>query len=381
MADFSTPSLISVTCPKMITPLLKMEVEQLGYTVLNDRVAGLELTGTLSDCMRLNLSLRTAHRIHYLVKKGKGRSIPELTQVLKSIAWESFIPKHGYVSVTSAIQNKAVKNSQFANRVIKDAIVDRIRSKTGARPDSGPKLNQSVVFVYWKNEELRIFLDTSGESVSRRGYRIQNHTAPMQESLAAALVLSTQWDRMSPFLNPMCGSGTLAIEAAMIALNKAPGLLRPNFGIKHIIGFDQNNWNVLRDELKHRAKKDFEVPIIASDHDSTALQALRKNLETAGLQRHIEFEKRDVSLATVPDASSGVVIMNPPYGERLGEEDQLSALYRKMGDFLKQKCSGYKGYIFTGNKELGKSVGLRTSRKLTFYNSTIECRLLEYDLY
>ncbi len=381
MADFSQKSTISITCPKRITPYLKKELEDLGFPIHKVRHAGIETEGSLNDCMMLNLSLRTAHRVHYRLKDCRPQNADQMYRELVKIPWEDYIDKHGYVSVTSFIKNKTVTNTQFANLKVKDAIVDRIRKKTGTRPDSGPNLNKSVVFVFWKNDRAQIYLDTSGESISRRGYRTETSTAPMQETLAASMILASKWKPGNHFINPMCGSGTIAIEAALRALNKAPGLLRPNYGIKHILGFDEDRWNDLRSDLKNKASKDFGGRIIATDHDVRAVNATRKNARTAGLDHLIEVKKCDFSETEIPEGDPGVIMLNPPYGDRIGNEKELEPVYEGIGDYFKQEATGWWGYVFTGNFDLAKHIGLRTNQRIEFYNSTIDARLLEYELY
>jgi len=380
MADFTQSSTISITCPKGMVSFLKTELVLLGFVIRKTRLAGVEIEGTLDDCMFLNLTLRTAHRVHYLLKEFKANNAEELGEQLKSVRWEDYIDKHGYVSLTSFISNRTIRNTQFANLSAKDAIVDRIRARKGARPDSGPKLNKTVVFLYWKDSEAMIYLDTSGESLNRRGYRRESHMAPMQETLAAAIIQAGKWETDWHFINPMCGSGTLAIEAALMATQRAPGLLRPNFGIKHILGFDEAAWKKLRSELKQASIKEPTGRIIATDIDSRAIQAAKNNATTAGVDHLIEFKQCDFRDTEIP-YGDGVVVFNPPYGERLGEDDDLIPLYKAMGDFFKQDCSGKWGYIFTGNLELAKKIGLRSSKRVELYNSTIECRLLEFELY
>ena len=382
MADFSSPSTISITCPKGITPYLKAELSDLGFPIVKERLAGIETKGSLNDCMLLNLSLRTAHRVHYLIKEFKAENAEELGEQIKRLPWENYIDKYGYVSITSFINNKTITNTQFANLTVKDAIVDRIRMRRGARPDSGADLSKTVVFLFWKGDEAAIYLDTSGESISRRGYRVQNHTAPMQETLAASCILASKWEPGQHFINPMCGSGTLAIEAALMSLKRPPGQLRPNFGIKHILGFDEDRWNDLRSQLKQDSLKDFpnHSRILATDIDRKAIDAAKKNATTAGVDHLIEFRECDFRDTEVP-YGDGVVVFNPPYGERIGHDQELEGLYKTIGDFFKQDCSGKWGYVFTGNFDLAKKIGLRTSQRIELYNSTIECRLLEYELY
>jgi putative N6-adenine-specific DNA methylase len=223
-------------------------------------------------------------------------------------------------------------------------------------------------------------LDTSGEPLSKRGYRKIPFRAPLQETLAASLVMATGWDSGLNFVNPMCGSGTLAIEAALTGLNRAPGLLRGNFGFMHLKGFDKLLWDKLRRDARASAKKTLKGRIIATDMRQEAVEAARKNAVTAGVDHVIEFGECDYTMTAVPEGG-GVVILNPEYGERMGEISELELTYSGIGDFFKKRCGGYKGYVFTGNPELGKKVGLRAKRRIPFYNSTIECRLLEYELY
>ena len=204
--------------------------------------------------------------------------------------------------------------------------------------------------------------------------------APMQETLAAAVVLATGWDGSTNFINPMCGSGTLAIEAALIGLNRAPGVLRNNFGFMHIKGFKETLWNDLRGKAKQDAQKNVTGKIIASDINPAAVEVARKNAATAGVEHLIEFGVCNFSDTAVPEGR-GVIVLNPAYGERMGEVTRLAEVYNGIGNFFKQKCKGYRGYVFTGNSMLAKQVKLKATKNLQFFNSGIECRLFEYELY
>src|SRR5699024_1939516 len=201
-----------------------------------------------------------------------------------------------------------------------------------------------------------------------------------QESLAAAIVKATEWDGNSHFINPMCGSGTIAIEAALQATKRPPGSLRPNFGIKHIKGFDEEKWTALRKKLNATAKKDFPGKIVATDNDPQAIIAARKNAQTAGVDHLIDFKVCDYKKTPLPPGD-GVVVLNPPYGKRLGDQDQLTPLYAGIRVFFKLQCTSYTGYVLTGNLQLAKSIGLRASRRIPFFNSPIDSRLLKYELY
>ncbi len=371
---------ILITCPKGIPLFLKQEVLSLGLPVLSENIAGVETEGTLDDCLRLNLFVRTGHRVLFPLRQFKADDPDELYRQLTAVSWEEFIPDDGYVCVTSSVENANIRDPRYATLKCKDAIVDRIKEKTGQRPDSGSKRNRTVIHLYWKEERGTVYLDTSGEPLSRRGYRKIPLNAPMQETLAAAVVQATGWDGNSVFINPMCGSGTLAIEAALAGLNRASGLLRGNFGFMHLKSYDEKAWSLLREKARQVSRKSLSGRIIATDIDPSAVEAARKNATTAGVEHLIEFSVCDFSNTPAPEGS-GVIVMNPEYGERMGEIAKLEAAYKNIGDFLKHKCKGYTGYVFTGNPTLAKKISLKPIQTWQFFNSNIECRLLEYDLY
>ncbi len=380
MANFSQKSTISITCPVGLAPFLQKEVTDLGYQTNEVRDTGLEIKGTLNDCIRLNFHLRTAHRVHYLIDERPVDNPDTLFKWIKLMQWEDWIPPNGYFSVTSRVDHPTIDNDQYANLRVKDAVVDRIRFKESTRPDTGPDLNSTVLFLYWDKEIARIFIDTSGESLSRRNYRSASVSAPMQETLAAGIIYSTNWKPGMHFINPMTGSGTIAIEAALIASNRAPASLRNNFGFMHIRGYDPEYYKQLRDESKINSRKEIEAKIIATDQDQSAIRSAIKNAKTAGVDHLIEFEKCEFERTPVPEGD-GVIVLNPPYGLRLEPGEDLRPLYKGIGDFLKSEGAGKTGYVFTANNALAKKIGLRSKSKTLFYNTTLECRLLEYELY
>ncbi|MGQ9645038.1 MAG: THUMP domain-containing class I SAM-dependent RNA methyltransferase [Thermodesulfobacteriota bacterium] len=380
MSFWKRKSRIAITCAKGVSPYLEQEILSLGFPVLSKRISKVETEGTLEDTMRLNLLIRTGHRVLYQLESLKAKTPDDLYNHLLRMPWEDYIPQDGYFSVTSSVNNPTIKDSRFANVKCKDAIVDHLRERLGRRPDTGPDRSKIVVHLYWRRDLCQVFLDTSGEPLSRRAYRMIPLKAPMQETLAAAVVMSTGWPKKGNFINPMCGSGTLAIEATLIALNRAPGLLRNNFGFMHLKGFSESAWRILRSRVKAEERDGLNGRIIATDISQQAVDSARKNAMTAGVDRFIDFGVCDFSNTPVPEGG-GVVILNPEYGERMGEQEDLKKIYKGIGDFFKKRCQGYTGYVFTGNIELAKRVGLRTKRRLSFYNGPIECRLLEYDLY
>jgi putative N6-adenine-specific DNA methylase len=226
-----------------------------------------------------------------------------------------------------------------------------------------------------------IFIDTSGETLAKHGYRKIPGHAPMLEALAAATLLATSWSRTSPFINPMCGSGTVAIEAAMLATNRKPGLFRNNYGFKHILGFDEEFYESQKNGLKEQVLEIPGLKIIATDISKDAINISRINAGAAGVDKLIDFVVCDFEDTPIPESGNGIIYFNPEYGARMGDEIKLEETYSKIGDFLKKKCNGYTGYIFTGNPNLAKKIGLKAKRKIEFYTSKIDCRLLEYDLY
>ena len=380
MSVFAQKNRIVVTCAKGIPSFLKEEVLSLGLPILSEGIASVETEGTMDDAMRLNLFIRTGQRVLFLLEAFNAKNPDELYRKISRIRWEDYIPEDDYICVTSSVDTPTIKDSRFANLKCKDAIVDRIKERRGRRPDAGPERDRIVVHLYWKGDLCQVFLDTSGEPLSKRGYRKIPLKAPMQETLAAAVVLATGWKDNGNFINPMCGSGTLAIEAALIALNRAPGLLRSIYGFMHLKGFNEPSWKVMRKKIKALAKNSLKGKIIATDIRQEAVEAAKKNAATAGVEHWIEFGVCDFSETPVPEGG-GVVILNPEYGERLGKVEELNETYKGIGDYFKKKCKGYRGYIFTGNLDLLKKVGLKTRRRIPFFNSNIECRLLEYDLY
>jgi putative N6-adenine-specific DNA methylase len=380
MSFWTKKSKIVITCAKGVPPFLKQEILSLGFPVLSVGASEVGTEGTLEDTRKLNLSIRTGQRVLYLLESFSAKTPDDLYKRISQISWEDYIPENSYFSVTSSVHNPTIKDSRFANVKCKDAVVDRIKEKRGKRPDTGSERDKVVIHLYWKGNFCQVFLDTSGEPLSRRGYRMIPLRAPMQETLAAAVALSTGWDGNGNFINPMCGSGTLAIEAAFISLGRVPGLLRSNYGFMHLKGFDESSWKALRRRVRAEAKDTLNGRIIATDISQQAVEAAKKNAMTAGVERFIEFGICNFSETPVP-SGGGAVILNPEYGERLGEAEKLKETYKNIGDFFKKKCLGYRGYIFTGNLDLAKKVGLRTNRRITFFNGPIECRLLEYDLY
>jgi putative N6-adenine-specific DNA methylase len=372
MNVFSDRSRIIITCNKRLTPYLELEVTELGFTLVRTFQTGVELEGTVADCIRLNLNLRCASQVHYSLKEFRAEHPEELYDVLVRMPWENILTNTSYISVTCTVDQLTVNNEMFVNVKVKDAIVDKLRRETSIRPDSGPDMTGVVIHLYWKDDQAEVFIDTSGETLAKHGYRKIPGKAPMLEALAAATVMATKWDRQAPFVNPMCGSGTVAIEAALQATNRRPGLYRSNYSFMHLKNFDAQLYQTELQKLRDQVKEVPGLLIEATDISDDAINISKVNAGIAGV---------DFALTDVPEGKEGIVYFNPEYGERLGDVKELEETYARMGDFLKQKCKGYTGYIFTGNLDLAKKIGLKARRRIEFYNAKIDCRLLEYELY
>jgi len=374
-------NLLVITTAKGLVPMLTGELEKLGVSVSGATETGVSVNGNMAEAMRLNLHLRTAHRILWKIADGTANNPNGLHKAITGLPWEKWIPDRGYVCVTASGQSASGDDPRFVALKTKDAIMDRMNGINGHRPDSGPDRSRTVIHVHWEGRYYTVYLDTSGESLSHRGYRLQPFKAPMRETLAAGCLLASEWKSGMVLVNPMCGGGTLAIEAALMASRTPPGHLRTSFGFMHLVGFEERMWKTIRDEGgRDRMVRPNMVKIIATDHDAKAIEAAKANATRAGVAAWITFSVCDFSKTPLPPAP-GTIILNPEYGERLGENSDLTRQYKAIGDFLKNHAQGYTGVVFTGNAEMIKAVGLKPRLRIQLYNGPIECRLLIYDLY
>ncbi len=278
---------------------------------------------------------------------------------------------------------KGLTHSHYVSLKIKDAIVDRCREKYGSRPDVNTEMPDFKIHAYVVGTKCTLSLDTTSRSLHERGYRKETGEAPIKETLAAALVKLTEWDGKVPFYDPMCGSGTFSIEAAMIAQNVAPGLMRADdyFGFKGFPEYDEKIWKKLKEEARAKINLKQQARIYSYDQNPHRLQQSKENAKRAGVDKIIHFEKKEFIDSEPPCKDAGLLLMNPPYGERMGDPEQMQLLYKRIGDTLKHHYKGWNAFIFTGNIESMKWVGLRTSRRIHLHNGPIECRLLKYQMF
>ena len=381
MLDFNTKGKVFITCKDRSVSYLEQEIRELGFFPVEISRTGIEILASLEECMDLNLHLRTASHVLYEIKSFYLRNADDIYRRFKAIPWEDYLDVDGYFSVNSVAENESITTPLIVNVKVKDAIVDRFRELKGRRPDSGSDFSGLVIQVYWKETQAIVYLNTSGETLAKHGYRKIPGKAPMMEALAAATIFATEWNTRVPFINPMCGSGTLAIEAALIASKRYPGLYREDYAFQHILGYTPDSFLAKKKKLENKIIHDPGVRIIASDISLQAISFAQENAAFAGVDHLITFQTGDFAETEIPEKPRGVIMFNPEYGERLGELGELEETYKRMGDFMKQKCAGYRGYIFTGNMDLAKKVGLKASRRIEFWNGTIDCRLLKYDMY
>ena len=390
---------IIVSCAKELSQWTDLEVRAMGYTPIDKTENTVVIRGAMRDVMRLNLWLRTAHRVLVPLLRMPCSSIKDLYEGALSIDWENLLDADGYFSVSSVVHNMTIRDTRLPSLYTKDAIADRMREKCQRRPDSGGENIGAAVFVYWERDEAIIYLDTSGEPLSKRGYRKIPGSAPMQETLAAACIMALGWKGDTPFVSPMCGSGTPAIEAAMMAMNRAPGLLKGHFAFQSIKGYNrilpgeernsavrrqrtpstpEQVWRDLVHEAKEAERTENLPPIIATDISSEAVENAHSNAIAAGVSTYIKFKACDFADTPVPE-EKGCVFFNPEYGIRLGDPKELADVYERIGTFMNEKCSGYVGGLITGNPELAHLVNLYYRRRVPFFNGPIDCRLFVYD--
>ncbi|KAA5548172.1 THUMP domain-containing class I SAM-dependent RNA methyltransferase [Adhaeribacter rhizoryzae] len=362
--------------------ILAEELRQLGAQNVKVATRAVEFTGDKRLLYAANIWCRTAIRLLVPFASFYVRDEEDLYRKVSRIRWQDYLSLDQTFAINAVVSKSTFQHSLFLSQLTKDAIVDQFRHKTGRRPDIDVTRPDIRLNLHMHENQLTLALDASGDSLHRRGYRIQTNVAPLNEVLAAGLILLSGWDRQSPFIDPMCGSGTLLIEAAMIAYNIAPGLYRQNsFGFSQWPDFDQNLYDALVAEAQAKRLPEADLEIIGSDIDKDYIEAARNNITQARLEDEIRVRVRDFREAQAI-GDRGVVMLNPPYGERLGtDEASINQLYKTIGDTFKSNFSGYDAYVFTGNLEAAKHIGLRTSRRIPLYNGAIECRLLKFELY
>jgi len=376
------------TTPKAMEGILAAEIEALGGQNVQQKLAGVAFVGDLALAYRACLWSRTANRVFLPLSSFEVNSQQDLYDGVKRINWFEHLKPDDSLAVSfSAKNSKAINNTHFGAQKVKDAIVDQMRAKFNKRPNVDTERPAIRVNVYLHNETAQLSLDLSGESLHKRGYRDVSIAAPIKENLASAILLRAGWPKVAAqggsLLDPMCGSGTMLLEGAMIAADMAPGLQRDYFGF---LGWKKHNaalWQNLLDEAKQRSEAGLaKLPVIVGfDQDRRTVATALQHVENAGLSGKIHIEKRDIADASAAESwPKGLIACNPPYGERLGDEEQTAALYRQFGEVLKSRFAGWQAAMIISNPELGFRLGIRSQKPITLFNGALECKLLRFTI-
>ncbi len=378
------------TVPKNMTDLLSEELRSLGGTDIKETISGASLSCTLETAYRICLWSRTANRVLLKLKSFKIQTKEELYRQVVSINWlEHFSPDESF-KVDSAVSNSNITHSHYASLVVKDAVADYFREQTGRRPSVDTHSPNIRIALYLKRDEATVSIDLSGDSLHRRAYRAEGGPAPLKENVAAAVLLRAHWPEIASnggsFLDPMCGSGTLLIEAALIAADIAPGIFRTSYGFLKWKGHSPELYENFLTEAEERKVAGLKnIPqVIGYDKSRQAVASAHTNIERAGLTGIVHVEKKDIDRADPPvnrRSSSGLIAVNPPYGERLGQLNELHSLYKSLGTLMKDKLPGWKAVVLTANPELAKSTGIKAEHVNTLYNGPIECKLFHFSIY
>lgn len=371
-----SPQAFFASCPRGLEGLLAQELAGLGAAQTQPVPGGVAFQGDLRTCYRANLESRLATRILMKLASSSYRTEKDVYDAALRITWPEWFSDRVSIRVDVNAIRSPLKSLEFATLRIKDAVCDRFRAERGRRPDVDTRFPGARIQAFLDQSTLTLYLDTSGEALHKRGYRRDAGEAPLKENLAAGIVRLTGWKVGEPLIDPMCGSGTIAIEAAMIALAIPAGHAR-TFGFERLAGFNRRLWKEVREKAFALRKPARALPIFARDRYGGELKKTRLNLEAAGLASCVELKQADVLDSGAP-AATGVMIVNPPYGARLGEEAELAEFYPKFGDTLKKYYAGWRCYIFSGDGRLPNLIRLTATKRTPLYNGQLDCRLYEY---
>ncbi|HBW56880.1 MAG TPA: RNA methyltransferase [Oscillatoriales bacterium UBA8482] len=368
------------TVAKGLEFVAAQELETLGAHDVRPDFAGVHFSGSRQLLYRVNLWGRTLFRVLVPIAEFPCPNGERLYQEIQNINWNNYLSPLNTFAVNCTGKNDVLNHTHFTALQVKNAIIDQQRAEFGERSDIDINNPDLWINFHIHDEQGILSLDSSGSSLHRRGYRPAVGLAPLKESLAAALLQMAEWHPGLPFLDPLCGSGTLPIEASLKGLNIAPGLFRETFGFMKWKDFDSKLWSDLKQDALDGQLTSLTAPIVGSDRDEDMIDQASENAQRCGVAKQIRLHTMELSQVE-PPADHGIIICNPPYGERLGNTEDLAPLYKQLGDVFKQRFKGWTAYVLTGNKALGKQVGLRTSRRIAVYNGALPCTLLKYDLY
>jgi putative N6-adenine-specific DNA methylase len=370
------PTNYFASCPRGLEQPLADELATLGAGNIENTQGGVHFAGNLAVCYGVNLHSRIASRILWKLSVGPYRTEDDVYKAALALPWENWFSPQQTIRVNVTGSNCPLKSLDFITLRIKDAVCDRFREKSGSRPDVDTAAPDMRVHAFIDATQLTLYLDTSGEPLYKRGLRRESNEAPLRENLAAGILSLTGWEPGMALLDPMCGSGTFLLEAAQISLNIAPGSKR-SFAFEKMKMFDAPLWKRLLNHAKSSERAVEALPLYGSDLFGEALKAARVNFEQAGLAETVSLKQANMLEISAP-AASGIMVTNPPYGVRLGDDEELAAFYPKLGHLLKQKFAGWNCYFLTADLRLAKLIRLSASRRTVLFNGNLECRLFEY---
>ena len=368
------------TCARGLEPVLARELRDLGAQDIEPGRGGVYFAGDQALLYRANLWLRTAIRVLVPVLQAHVESPDELYEAVRALDWTRYLTPEHTLAVDANVRDSNLTHSKYAALRTKDAICDQFLERYGRRPSVDVEEPLVGLNLHVAHNEAILSLDSSGTSLHKRGYRPVQTRAPLNEALAAGLVLLSGWQGETVFADPLCGSGTLPIEATWLALRRPPGLTRRRFGFQGWMDFDVTLWAELRDEARRGVRKQLAAPVVGSDLRSDAIVLAAANARAAGVGHLIHFEKKDLHDFRPPAAGPGTLVCNPPYGERIGDERELRGLYRMLGEVLAGRCSGWTAYVFTGNARLARCIGLPVREQIPLFNGKLPCRLLRFEI-
>lgn len=374
MAEFFASS------PRGLNEALEKELIEIGVQVLEKTNSGVYFSGTWRDCYKVNLCSRLASRILKPVLDFVAYQPDELYLHILKHDFTKYIEPTQTLTVDVSVQEGKMHDQRFIAMKVKDAIVDQFREKFGVRPDIDNRDADLRINVRSFKNNFSVSIDTSGDSLFQRGYRREVVEAPLKENLAAGLLKLTEWDGKSPLVDFMCGSGTFLIEGAMMALNMAPGIHRKSFGFMNFKNFDSDLWSSVIDEAIAQEKEELDFKFYGFDIDRRAIIKAKENAKIAGVDHVIEFKREPVA-TIMPPVATGMVVINPPYGTRVGEEDNLRDVYRDLSYTLKNRFKGWDCWVLSGNRELIADLKLKSTRKHFVFNGNLECRFLKYSMF
>jgi putative N6-adenine-specific DNA methylase len=370
------------TCGRGIEPILAGELRRLGADGIEPGRGGVRFQGDRALLYSANLWLRTAIRVLWPILEAPVLSPDELYDAVRGLDWSRYLTPEHTLAVDCNVRDSNITHSKYAALRVKDAICDQFMDRLGRRPSVDVDEPMVGLNLHVYRNQATLSLESSGESLHKRGYRPILTKAPLNEALAAALVLRTGWSGEVPLIDPLCGSGTLPIEAAWLALHRPPGLTRKRFGFQGWMDYDVELWTSLRDEARRGVRRALPALVCGSDARGDAVAFAVNNAKAAGIGHLLRFEKKDLRDFRPPDVSEGsapgLIVCNPPYGERLGEERELRGLYRLLGEVFTQRCARWTMWVFTGNPRLAECIGLEPVESVPLFNGKIPCRWLRF---